>query len=137
MDWGTIIISVIGAVVGGGGLAGVFVPLLNRKEKKRSLQLENMAKINDEWKRLADERGAKIDKLNDKIDSLYEDMSEYRRQLDDANTRAAVAEIMKCVRTGCTDREPPFGQGADIRCEVKPKPKQKRGKGNEDLEAGD
>lgn len=135
MDWGTIIISVIGAVVGGGGLAGVFVPLLNRKEKKRSLQLENMSKINDEWKRLADERGAKIDKLNDKIDSLYGDMSEYRRQLDDANTRAAVAEIMKCVRTGCTDREPPFGQGADIRCEVKPK--QKRGKGNEDLEAGD
>lgn len=134
MDWGTIIISVIGAVVGGGGLAGVFVPLLNRKEKKRSLQLENMTKINDEWKRLADERGAKIDKLNDKIDSLYVDMSEYRRQLDDANTRAAVAEILKCLNTGCTDREPPFGQGADVRCGVKQK--QKGGK-HENLEAGD
>lgn len=134
MDWGTIIISVIGAVVGGGGLAGVFVPLLNRKEKKRSMQLENMTKINDEWKRLADERGAKIDKLNDKIDSLYVDMSEYRRQLDDANTRAAVAEILKCLNTGCTDREPPFGQGADVRCGVKQK--QKGGK-HENLEAGD
>lgn len=132
MDWGTVIISVVGAVVGGGGLAGIFVPLLNRKEKKRSLQIENMSKINDEWKRLADERGAKIDKLNAKIDSMYEAMSEYRRQLDDANTRAAVAEIMKCMRTGCTDREPPFGQGADVRCEMK----QKGGK-HENLEAGD
>lgn len=127
-------IAVVGSVVGGGGLAGLFVPFMNRKEKKRSAQIENMAKINDEWKRLADERGAKIDKLNDKIDSLYGDMSEYRRQLDEANTRAAVAEIMKCVRTGCTDREPPFGQGADIMCEVKPK--QRRVK-NENLEAGD
>lgn len=134
MDWGTIMIAVVGSVVGGGGLAGLFVPFMNRKEKKRSAQIENMAKINDEWKRLADERGAKIDKLNDKIDSLYGDMTEYRRQLDEANTRAAVAEIMKCVRTGCTDREPPFGQGADIRCEVKPK--QRRVK-NENLEAGD
>ena len=121
MDWGTIIISVIGAVVGGGGLAGLFVPFLNRKEKKRSAQIENMSKINDEWKRLADERGAKIDKLNDKIDSLYGDMSEYRRQLDDANTRAAVAEILKCLNTGCTDREPPFGQGMSMKCRIKDK----------------
>lgn len=134
MDWGTIMIAVVGSVVGGGGLAGLFVPFMNRKEKKRSAQIENMAKINDEWKRLADERGAKIDKLNDKIDSLYGDMSEYRRQLDDANTRAAVAEILKCLNTGCTDREPPFGQGADVRCEVKQK--QRRVK-NENLEAGD
>lgn len=136
MDWGTVIISVVGAVVGGGGLAGIFVPLLNRKEKKRSLQIENMSKINDEWKRLADERGAKIDKLNAKIDSLYSDMSEYRRQLDEANTRAAVAEILKCLNTGCTDREPPFGQGADVRCEMKQKQKQKGGN-HENLEAGD
>lgn len=119
MDWGTVIISVVGAVVGGGGLAGIFVPLLNRKEKKRSLQIENMAKINDEWKRLADERGAKIDKLNAKIDSLYEEISGYRQRLDDANTRAAVAEIMRCVRTGCTDREPPFGQGMNMQCNMK------------------
>lgn len=134
MDWGTIMIAVVGSVVGGGGLAGLFVPFMNRKEKKRSAQIENMAKINDEWKRLADERGAKIDKLNDKIDSLYVDIGDYRRQLDDANTRAAVAEILKCLNTGCTDREPPFGQGADVRCEVKQK--QKGGK-NENLEAGD
>ena len=119
MDWGTVIISVVGAVVGGGGLAGIFVPLLNRKEKKRSLQIENMAKINDEWKRLADERGAKIDKLNAKIDALYEDISGYRQRLDDANTRAAVAEIMKCLRTPCTDREPPFGQGMNVQCGMK------------------
>lgn len=129
MDWGTIMIAVVGSVVGGGGLAGLFVPFMNRKEKKRSAQIENMAKINDEWKRLADERGAKIDKLNDKIDSLYGDMSEYRRQLDDANTRAAVAEIMKCVRTGCTDREPPFGQGMNMECRIKEK-------GNEDISTG-
>lgn len=136
MDWGTIMIAVVGSVVGGGGLAGLFVPFLNRKEKKRSAQLENMSKINDEWKRLADERGAKIDKLNDKIDSLYADIGDYRRLLDDANTRAAVAEILKCLNTGCTDREPPFGQSADVRCEVKQKQKQKGWK-HENLEAGD
>lgn len=113
------IISVVGAVVGGGGLAGIFAPLMNRKEKKRSAQLENMSKINDEWKRLADERGAKIDKLNAKIDALYEDISGYRQRLDDANTRAAVSEIMKCLRTPCTDREPPFGQGINMQCNMK------------------
>lgn len=126
MDWGTIIISVVGAVVGGGGLAGVFVPLLNRKEKKRSLQIENVAKTNEEWKKIAEDREqraaelkADLDRKDGKIDSLYKDMNELRRQLDDANTRAAVAEIMKCMRTGCTDREPPFGQGVNVDCQIK------------------
>lgn len=113
MDWTNIIIAVISAL-GGGGLAVLFT----RKETKEGMTLDNMQKVLDAKDRIIEEREARckelkddLTKKDDKIDELHRINSTLRHKLDDANTKAAVAEVMRCDITKCTTRRPPFGSG--------------------------
>lgn len=111
MDWTNIIIAVISAL-GGGGLAVLFT----RKETKEGMSLDNMQKVLDAKDRIIEEREERckelkndLDKKDAKIDELHKMNATLRHRLDDANTKAAVADVMRCDITKCTNRRPPFG----------------------------
>lgn len=111
MDWTNIIIAVISAL-GGGGLAVLFT----RKETKEGMSLDNMQKVLDAKDRIIEEREERckelkndLDKKDSKIDELHKMNATLRHRLDDANTKAAVADVMRCDITKCTNRRPPFG----------------------------
>lgn len=124
MDWTNIIIAVISAL-GGGGLAVLFT----RKETKEGMSLDNMQKVLDAKDRIIEEREERckelkndLDKKDAKIDELHKMNATLRHRLDDANTKAAVAEVMRCDITKCTNRRPPFGsnhRGAEDFIETK------------------
>ena len=116
MEWTDIIIAIIGAL-GGGGL----VRLFTRKETKEGMSLDNMQKVLDAKDRIIEEREERckelkddLSKKDDKIDELHRINSTLRHKLDDANTKAAVAEVMRCDITKCTTRRPPFGSGVKV-----------------------
>lgn len=67
-----------------------------------------------EWRELYEQRDKDVENLNAKIDALYNDMNELRKQLWDmrekysaALTEKRSAEFFKCLRHGCEDRIPP------------------------------
>lgn len=108
MNWTQIIITLI--------TSGAFIGLFTIRERKTELMLNNASKLNDGWMQLANERqemlkekDKKLDEKDEKIDEQYRISSSLRHKLDDANTRAAVAELMICDKVGCGDRNPPLG----------------------------
>lgn len=137
MDWTNIIIAVISAL-GGGGLAVLFT----RKETKEGMSLDNMQKVLDAKDRIIAEREERckelksdLDKKDAKIDEMHKEKDVLRHELDDANTRAAVAEVMICDKMDCGDRNPPLGSHAHFKCKgcdsVNDKSNERRnGKGN-------
>lgn len=121
MDWTQIIITMLTLLIGGGGI----VTLVTLREKKTDLILQNMSKLldsnsetNKEWRDIAAELSARcqeykseLEKKDGKIEELYAEKDLLRQQLDDERTGRAVAQVLKCTKTGCTDRKPPFGEG--------------------------
>lgn len=118
MDWTQIIVTLLTLLISGGGI----VTLVTLKEKKTNLLLENIAQLvhsnsdtNKEWRDIAAELSARckeykaeIDKKDSKIEDLYAEKDALRQQLDDERTGRAVAELLKCTKIGCTERQPPF-----------------------------
>lgn len=118
MDWTTIIVAVISAL-GGGGLAVLFT----RKETKEGMAIDNMQKVLDAKDRIIAEREerckelkADLDRKDSKIDELHKEKDALRHELDDANTRAAVAEVMICDKMDCSQRNPPLGSHTHFKC---------------------
>lgn len=115
MDWNTIITAIIGALGGGG-----FTFLLTRKETKEGMSLDNMQKVLDAKDRIIEERierckelKSELDKKDLKIDELHKVNANLRHKLDEANTKAAVADVMRCDVTKCINRIPPFGSSLE------------------------
>ena len=120
MDWTQILITLITIIVPTGGFLGLFTI----RERKTELMLNNASKLNDGWTQLANERqemlkekDARLEEKDHKIDELYRLNSSLRHRLDDAHTRAAVAEVMRCDISSCPDRRPPFGSHMHLPCE--------------------
>lgn len=116
MEWTTIVTALIGAVFGGGGTF-----LFTRKETKESLTLDNVQKVLDAKDRIIAEREERckelkgdLDKKDSKIEELYQINAQLRHNLDGANTRAAVAEVVRCDVTKCINRIPPFGSSLQV-----------------------
>lgn len=128
MDWTSIITALIAALVPTGGLTA----LVTMRDKKTAAFLENVKAITEQWQKMANEYQERIDNLkaelvrkdeiidrkDGKIEALYHDKDELRQQLDHARTGRAVAELLKCEKTSCTDRIPPFGQGQKVQCNL-------------------
>lgn len=115
MDWTQVVINFI--------TSGAFLALFTIRERKTEMMLNNSAKLNDGWMQLANERqemlkekDKKLDEKDEKIDEQYRISSSLRHKLDDANTRAAVAELMMCDKLGCGDRNPPLGTHMHVQC---------------------
>lgn len=115
MDWTQIIIALISAVLGGG-----LVKIFTTKETKEGMSLDNMQKVLDAKDRIIEERidrckelKNELDKKDLKIDELHKVNASLRHKLDDANTKAAVADVMRCDVTKCINRIPPFGSSLE------------------------
>lgn len=121
MDWTGIITALIAALIPTGGLTAI----VTMRDKKTAAFLENVKAITEQWQMIANERQercgelkADLDRKDDKIEEQYREKEALRQRLDSTRddldhcrTALAVAELMKCENTSCTDRIPPFGQG--------------------------
>ena len=114
MDWTQIITTVLTLLIPTGGIMAIFTA----REKKTEMALNNMNKINEQWAAFSSkeeerrkELKADIDKKDNKIDELHREISRLRNELDNERTERAKAEMLKCIRTKCVERHPPFGEG--------------------------
>ena len=116
MDW----TQVLTALIGTGGIATVLIVLVTLTEKKGAAMLENAKALAESYKQLADEyqqREAKTQvMLEAKEGELLNQIkmnSSLRHALDDAHTELAVTKLLRCNKTMCAERIPPFGSDAD------------------------
>ena len=121
MEWGTITTLVAEVLFGGGLLAFVTI-----KDKKTAAILDNMQRVIEEERALADEYKREVAMLKEQsekreehirqqeeyIKELHKDKSDLHDKLDKANSRAAVNKLLKCQEVGCAKRRPPLGEGA-------------------------
>ena len=128
MDWAGIITALIAALIPTGGLTAI----VTMRDKKTASFLENVKAITEQWQMIANERQercgelkADLDRKDDKIEEQYREKEALRQRLDSTRddldhcrTALAVAELMKCEKTSCTDRIPPFGQGQKVQCKL-------------------
>lgn len=111
MDWTTIIMALIAALIPSGFVG----TLIFYKEGKRSRQLDNESKVIAEWQGIADmykkrcdELKATVDSKNAKIEELYKEEAVMRERLDKLSSKNAVLEIFKCKDILCENRKPPL-----------------------------
>lgn len=121
MDWGNIAEIITTLTVGGGLIA-----LVTIRDKKTEAILNNMQKVIDEQRGLAEaykkdvtdlkhdiaEKEEKDKEKEKYIRELHQQNSDLYDKLDKANSRAAVNKLLKCQEVGCSQRRPPLGEGA-------------------------
>lgn len=101
-----------------GGTASVvwFYNSKKRTEAAKASQAEAdaISKYADEWRELYKQKDKEVADLNKKVDALYDNINELRRELFDIREQLnkeklerQSAEYFKCVRHGCKDRIPP------------------------------
>lgn len=112
MDW----TSIIEVLIGTSGITGLFIIA----ERKTAAALRNMQTMFDALQQLYDKLQARYDVETDKVGKLYEQLAQKNDQLDTANTKAAVNEILRCENTECPKRVPPLGSRASTEKEVEP-----------------
>lgn len=105
MDWTNVIIAVISAVLGGGGMSAFLMLKENKKAKRVETDLAFADGLQIRIKHLEEQ----LDKKDAKIDTLYAEKDELRNENDRLSTEVAVLKVYKCVKVGCADRQPPFG----------------------------
>lgn len=111
MDFTSILIAIIGALAGGG-----LTSILTIRETRKSMKIDNNAKEDDRWSKLADELQDQNETLNERIDKkdariieLEDRNAILRQQLDEKNTAIAKATLLRCTRLACDKRKPPLG----------------------------
>ena len=121
MDWTGIITALIAALVPTGGLTAI----VTLRDKKTAAFLTNVKAITEQWQEVAEERHqravelkADLDRKEEIIQEQWREISQLRNELDETRTARAVAELLKCEKTSCTDRIPPFGQGQNVQCKL-------------------
>lgn len=105
MDWTTILVAAVSALISGGGIAG----LVFFRENKRARQLENEATASSQWRELYEKSEAKVESQSVKIDALYKENNYLRDQNNSLTTQKAVLTMYKCETLECANRKPPFG----------------------------
>jgi len=105
MDWNILIPALLSALVAGGGIGGFF----QVKENKRAKKIENDKAAADEWKELYEKSEAKCTALGEKLDSVYGLFREEQEKRQGVEVSLARAEMCRCDKLKCGDREPPFG----------------------------
>lgn len=121
MDWIELFKVLIASLIPTGGLTAI----VTLRDKKTAAFLTNVKAITEQWQAVAEERHQRAEELKTDLDRKEEiiqeqwrEISELRNELDNTRTARAVAELMKCEKTSCTDRVPPFGQGQKVQCKL-------------------
>lgn len=105
MDWATIIASLFTALLTGGGIGGIFM----FKENRRAKQIENDQSAAAEWKDLYEKMEKKAEDTGRKLDEAYAVIFNLRNEAADTGKRLVQAELLRCKKTPCIDRDPPLG----------------------------
>jgi hypothetical protein len=103
MDWMTIGIAFLTFISGGGIAAIVLLP-----QKRRSADLENEAKVSEQWKELFIQCREEKSRQSDLIDKLYDDLTVARNQNNTLTTNNAILKLWKCEKLECGNRKPPI-----------------------------
>lgn len=120
MEWTSFISTIIEFLFAGGILT-----LITLRDKKTAAILDNYDRVIKSWEETSRERynraaelKADLDKKDKKIDELYAEngklhdiIDELHKELDHERTERARAEMVKCNKLKCVDREPPYGYG--------------------------
>lgn len=119
MDWTSIIMTLI--------TSGAFTAIYLLGDKKTAAVLDNVSKTIDQWQELVGEIKAELVEQRDesrkekedydahlavkdnKIDSLYKEISVLRDRNDKLSSNVARLTIVRCWKIGCGDRQPPMG----------------------------
>ena len=108
------IIQLITILLGSGGLIAIFLV----SEKKTAAMLENIAKANEEWKKIIDRQTEENNTLRSENITLQEKYHQQfdintalRQEIDTKNTKIAVLSLLRCKKLRRIDREPPYGSG--------------------------
>ena len=116
MDWTVIITTLLASLIPTGGFATMFTI----REKKTEMILDNMAKIINQWKELANEQKLQMTSMqedirakDEKIDEQHREKSAMRHELDDAHTEVAISKLVYCKKFAtCPEKDPPFAADA-------------------------
>lgn len=110
MDWANIIIAITGMLFTSGGV----VTIVTLKDKKTEAFLNNVTTQMKHWENIANEREGRVgelkadlDKKDEKIEELYDELAEERSKNAELVLRNAKLEFAKCEVNGCLDRRPP------------------------------
>lgn len=121
-DWLTLLTTFITVLVPTGGLTAI----VTLRDKKTAAALDNVKTVVDQWQEIAEDRKtravelkADLDRKEAIIQEQWVEISELRNALDHERTARAVAKMLECKKTGCTEREPPFGEGVHVDCQIK------------------
>ena len=117
MDWSTIIMTLITALVPSGGILAI----ATIAEKKSGMMLDNANKLAEGYKALANEYQERESKTQEMLEKKEEELlsqikmnSSLRHQLDDAHTESAVAKLVYCRKFAtCVEKDPPFAKEAE------------------------
>ena len=108
------IIQLITVLLGSGGLIAIFLV----SEKKTAAMLENIAKANEEWKKIIDRQTEENNTLRSENATLQEKYHQQfdintalRQEIDTKTPKIAVLSLLRCKKPRCIDREPPYGSG--------------------------
>jgi peptidoglycan hydrolase CwlO-like protein len=106
----TIATAILGCVCGNIS-AFLFFP-----QTRKAKALENDGKQSAEWERLYREIHEKLDVKEQKIDTLYSELSEHRDKhnhdqvkMTELEVENARLKILKCEKPACPNRQPPTG----------------------------
>ncbi|MEE0317371.1 MAG: hypothetical protein UDS46_07750 [Bacteroidales bacterium] len=106
------IIQIITLILGSGGLLALFFV----SEKKAKAQIENMEKTIEQWKEIVaqlrkdlNESQTRSKEFQDLYLAGFDLNTKLRKELDEKNTTIAVLRLLRCKKTKCIDREPPYG----------------------------
>lgn len=124
MDWTNIIMTLI--------TSGAFTTIYLLGDKKTSAVLDNVSKTIDQWQELVKEvkqelleqreefRNSKVEydarlvTKDNKIDSLYKEISVLRDRNDKLSSNVARLTIVRCWKVVCGDRQPPMGTKVSV-----------------------
>ena len=119
MDWTSIVMTLI--------TSGAFTTIYLLGDRKTSSVLENVSKTIDQWQELVEEMKGEISALREefrkktedyearlatkdnKIESLYKEMSVLRDRNDKLSSNVARLTVVRCWKITCGIRQPPMG----------------------------
>ena len=112
--------------------SGAFTTIYLLGDKKTSSVLDNVSKTIDQWQELVKEvkqelleqreefrnlkaeYDARLVTKDNKIDSLYKEISVLRDRNDKLSSNVARLTIVRCWKVGCGTRQPPMGTKVSV-----------------------
>ena len=110
-------LGLIGALTTAGGFSGI----IYYQETQRAKKIANDKSAADEWKELYERSEKKQEAIGEKLDAAYRLIRQIGERLIATQTELSHAKALLCKKTGCVERDPPFGDGLTKTCKCNEK----------------